>query len=119
MRPEQQLLHGPALPAVLKILERGACSTYQVVSRLRVACPEATVLGDASIVALLQHLAAQRLVASTSQPTQCGQRSLFSLTRHGQERLTEEMRRWQSLTALLASPEGGVKATAPTSEAPE
>src|SRR5688572_18432207 len=65
MQPEQKLLQGPALVAVLKLLERRPHSSHELASQLRVACPEALAQGDASLLALLYYLEAHQLAASS------------------------------------------------------
>ena len=101
MRPQHQLLHGPALAAVLKLLEPGPQSGYQLSARLRVACPQAITLGEASLYALLHYMEAHRLVSAAWSETDGQRRRSYQLTEHGRRRLDEETRQWQSLTPLF------------------
>ena len=101
MRPEQALLRGPALAAVLKLLEREPQSGHQLVVHLRAACPAALALGDASLLALLYYLEAHRLISSQWTNTDRGRRKVYALTDHGRHRLSVEVVQWQALEPLL------------------
>jgi DNA-binding PadR family transcriptional regulator len=105
MRPEQQLLHGPALAAALKLLERGPQSGYQLAAELRAECPQALAQGEASLLALFHYLEAHRLVAGVWQETDRGRRKMYTLTDHGRDRLAAETRQWQALATLFRRPE--------------
>jgi DNA-binding PadR family transcriptional regulator len=101
MRPEQKLLHGPALLAVLKLLELEPRSSYELAAQLRAACPEALALGDASLLALLYYLEAHHLATGSWSDTAAGRRRAYALTKRGRQRLQAETRQWHSLAALL------------------
>lgn len=104
MSPEHQLLHGPAIPAVLKLLEQGARSGYQVAASLRTDCPEALSQGEASLYAVLYHLEAHRLATASWSDGPQGRRRVYELTDRGRQRLADESRQWQALATLLGQP---------------
>lgn len=101
MRPEQQLLRGPALAAVLKLLEQGPRNGRQLLVQLRADCPAALVLGEASLLALLYYLEAHQLIISQWTITSRGRRRTYWLTNHGRHRLSVEVGHWQALAPLL------------------
>lgn len=113
MRAEQQLLRGPALAAVLKLLEQGPQSGYQLAVSLRTACPEALALGEASLLALLYFLEAHRLVTGQWQTTERGRRKAYALTDHGRHRLAAEAKHWRALASLLGGTDPSVGALGP------
>ncbi len=112
MRPEHQLLHGPALAAVLKLLEGGPQTGYQLALQLRSSCPEALVLGEASLYGLLHYLEAHRLATASWQPCDGGRRRMYSLTQRGQHRLADECRHWKALAGLFGQPADAVEVAA-------
>lgn len=104
MRPEQKLLHGPALAAVLKLLELKPQRSHELASQLRLACPEALALGEASLLALLYYLEAHHLATAAWRETAAGRRRSYAITERGRRRLAADTRQWQSLAPLLATP---------------
>jgi DNA-binding PadR family transcriptional regulator len=113
MRPEHQLLHGPALAAVLKVLERGPQTGFELAGQLRSVCPEALTAGDASLYALLYYLEAQRLALGSWREGNGSRRRTYALTPRGRHRLDHELRHWKSLAPLFAdSHEVGPPSTA-------
>jgi DNA-binding PadR family transcriptional regulator len=102
--PEQELLRGPGLAAVLKLLEQAPQSGYELAAGLRDGCPEALSQGDASLYALLYFLEAQRLVEVRCIESGQGMRRTYALTEAGRQRLAHEGRQWQSLANLFGSP---------------
>jgi DNA-binding PadR family transcriptional regulator len=102
MSPEHQLLHGPGMAAVLKLLEQGPRSGYQLAAALRTDCPEALVQGDASLYALLYYLEAHRLATASWSDVAAGRRRVYELTERGRQRLANENRQWQALAKLFA-----------------
>lgn len=101
MSPEHQLLHGPVIPAVLKLLEQGSCGGYQIAVALRADCPEALSQGEASLYAALYYLEAHRLAAASWSEGPQGRRRVYGLTDRGRQRLADESRQWRALAPLL------------------
>lgn len=101
MRPEQHLLRGPALAAVLKLLEQGPRTARQLLVQLRSDCPAALVQGEASLLALLFYLEAHQFIMSQWTITSRGRRKTYWLTHHGRHRLSIEVGHWQALASLL------------------
>jgi PadR family transcriptional regulator PadR len=118
MRPEHELLHGPALAAALRLLELGPRSGYQLVMQLRSSCPEALALGEASLYALLHYLEAHRLASASWQEINGTRRRTYLLTEHGRQRLADECRHWEALVTLLGQQDNPVPAAAASREAP-
>jgi DNA-binding PadR family transcriptional regulator len=112
MRAEHQLLHGPALAAVLKLLDRGPQSGFELAAQLRSACPQALALGEASLYALLYYLEAHRLATASWQQANGTRRRTYSLTERGRHRLADESRHWQSLATLFGSGDQHVSSAA-------
>lgn len=113
MRPEQHLLRGPALAAVLKLLEQSPQSGRQLLVRLRADCPAALAQGDASLLALLYYLEAHQLIISQWTITSRGRRRTYWLTNQGRHRLSVEVGHWQALAPLLEGEAAPLEHTAP------
>lgn len=101
MKPEKELLHGPALAAALKVLDSGPQTGHQVVSRLRTECPEALSQGAAALFALLYYFEGHGLVRASWMDTPHGPRRCYCLTDRGRHRLETEVQHWRSLARLL------------------
>jgi DNA-binding PadR family transcriptional regulator len=117
MRPEQTLLHGPALAAVLKLLARGPQDGYQLTAQLRASCPPALSLGEASVYAVLYYLEAQRLVSAAWSETDGPRQRTYTLTQQGRERLADQCRQWEALQPLFADRSNSLDADTSTTEA--
>jgi DNA-binding PadR family transcriptional regulator len=106
MSPEQQLQHGPAVAAVLRLLEQQPRSGYQLAAALQMDCPQALSLGEAALYAVLYYLEAHRWAAA-KKPEDSSGRRVYELTERGRQRLNNERRHWQALARLFAEPAAG------------
>jgi DNA-binding PadR family transcriptional regulator len=118
MRPEQVLLHGPTLAAVLKLLERGPQGGHELAGQLRASCPQALSLGEASLYALLYYLEAHRMVTASRCESDGPRRRTYAITQRGRHRLDEQCRHWEALQPLFGPHRPGAAAVASPEASP-